>query len=248
MVWQQGERTMITAIAPHTCIDNSIILNMAEIGVYGFAVYSAIKMHLNQTTGACFPSYARIARITGINRSTVIEYVKKLRGIKLVDPQWRFKEDGSHTSNQYNFQGAGSPAPAKKSGQAAKNQGTENSVPSKTGDDSIHIVAPEISGAVNQDTCDKGGRPEPLPLVVQDDYPGRPGRPEQSEENKKKRTIANVDLMPTMPTKKQQTCAHPVTEIVFLRDDVTVCNHCYSLLDEHFRPQEEKTAPEIVAA
>jgi hypothetical protein len=54
--------------------------------------------------------------------------------------------------------------------------------------------------------------------------------------------------MPKMPTEKQQTCSHPVTEIVFLRDDVTVCNHCYSLLPEYCRLQEETTAPEIVAA
>src|SRR4029453_8258041 len=97
----------ITAIKsiPHTRIENSIIVNMAEIGVYAYAVYSAIKMHLNQATGTCFPSYATIARMTGIHRSTVIECVKKLRGLSLVDPRWRFKEDGSYASNQYNFQG-----------------------------------------------------------------------------------------------------------------------------------------------
>jgi len=58
---------------PHTRIENTIIANMAEIGVYCYAVYSAIKMHVNQATGDCFPSYATIARITGIHRSTVIE-------------------------------------------------------------------------------------------------------------------------------------------------------------------------------
>ena len=46
---------------PHTRIENSIIANMAEIGVYAYAVYSAIKMHVNQATGDCFPSYATIA-------------------------------------------------------------------------------------------------------------------------------------------------------------------------------------------
>ena len=91
-------------VVPHTRIENSIIANMAEIGVYGYAVFSAIKMHLNQATGACFPSYATIARITGMNRSTVIECVKKLTERKLLSPHWRYKEDGSHASNQYNFQ------------------------------------------------------------------------------------------------------------------------------------------------
>jgi hypothetical protein len=227
---------MIPTIAPHTRIDNDIILNMADIGVYCYAVYSAIKMHVNQATGACFPSYATLARITGINRSTVIQCVKKLTALKLVSPHWRFKDDGSHTSNQYDFQGTGT------------------SVPSKKVDDSIHIHAQEISGASNQDSCDKGGCPKPPLLVAEDDQGSRPEPPEPSEGNKKRRTISEVDFLaeknppPPMPTTKQQTCSHPVTEIVFLRDDVTVCNHCYSLLDEHFRPQEEKTVPEIVAA
>jgi hypothetical protein len=100
---------------PHTRIENSIIANMAEIGVYCYAVYSAIKMHLNQATGACFPSYATIARMTGIHRSTVIECVKKLTALKLISPQWRYKEDGSHASNQYDFQAPEPSVPAKKS-------------------------------------------------------------------------------------------------------------------------------------
>src|SRR5215211_3147045 len=117
-------RTMATIThlktIPHTRIENSIIANMAEIGVYCYAVYSAIKMHVNQATGDCFPSYATIARITGIHRSTVIECVKKLRALKHISPQWRFKEDGSHTSNQYDFQQAGSAAPSPKSEEVGK--------------------------------------------------------------------------------------------------------------------------------
>src|SRR5215217_1513252 len=114
----------ITAIktTPHTRIENSIIANMADIGVYAYAVYSAIKMHLNQATGACFPSYATIARMTGMNRSTVIECVKKLTALKIVSPMWRYKEDGSHASNQYNFQGTGNSAPSKKHEEVVKTE------------------------------------------------------------------------------------------------------------------------------
>jgi hypothetical protein len=197
----------------HTRIENSIIANMAEIGVYCYAVYSAIKMHVNQATGACFPSYATIARITGIHRSTVIECVKKLRTLKLISPQWRFKEDGSHASNQYDF------------------QTPETCAPSERIEKSDQIA--------------HGGRPERLPVVAEDDYPSRPQRPEQSESNKKKRTIAEVDLM---PTEKQKTCIHPSEFIVILPDDITICNHCYGLLDENLTLIEEKTATEIVEA
>jgi hypothetical protein len=138
---------------PHTRIENTIIANMAEMGVYCYAVYSAIKMHLNQATGACFPSYATIARITGIHRSTVIECVKKLRVLKFISPLWRFKEDGSHTSNQYNFQSPG------KAG-ASPMQGAEHEASSPKSEEVVKTV--------------QGGRPERPPLVGEDDHPGRP--------------------------------------------------------------------------
>src|SRR5215217_5935885 len=179
-----------SAFVPHTRIDNSIIDELAsQIGIYGLGIYVAIKRHLNQKTGDCFPSYKTIARKLGIDRGTVIRYVKKLKAFNLLSPELRFKEDGSPTSNQYNF--------------------------------------------------DKGsGRkpPEQVPLL-----------------NKKQRTIAEVDLMPTPiksgPTEKQQTCAHPPFEIVILPDNITICNHCYGLLDENFMLiEEEKYASEIVAA
>jgi hypothetical protein len=186
---------------------------MAEIGVYAYAVYSAIKMHLNQATGACFPSYATIAQMTGIHRSTVIACVKKLTALKLISPLWRYKEDGSHASNQYNFQETGSPAPSKKHEEVVRTE--------------------------------QGSRPERPPLVVQDDHPSRPERPEQSESNKKKRTIDEVDLL---PTEKQKTCIHPPSEIVFLSDHITICNHCYGLLDDNLKLIEENKPAEIVSA
>jgi hypothetical protein len=91
----------------------------------------------------------------------------------------------------------------------------------------------------------EGSRPEQPPLVVQDDHPSRPERPEQSESNKKKRTIDEVELL---PTEKQKTCPHPRSDIVILSDDITICNHCYGLLDEHLKLIEENKPTEIVSA
>jgi hypothetical protein len=52
-----------------------------------------------------------------------------------------------------------------------------------------------------------------------------------------------------MPTEKQKTCPHPPEFIVILPDHITICNHCYGLLDENFRlREEEKTPTEIVEA
>ena len=67
----------------------------SQIGIYGLGIYVAIKRHLNQKTGECYPSYQTIARKLGIDRSTVIRYVKKLKALNLLSPLLRFKEDGS---------------------------------------------------------------------------------------------------------------------------------------------------------
>jgi Helix-turn-helix domain len=209
----------ITAIKtiPHTRIENTIIANMADVGVYAYAVYSAIKMHLNQATGACFPSYATIARMTGIHRSTVIECVKKLTALKMLSPLWRYKEDGSHASNQYNF------------------QGTQKGVFS-TQDTQICVSSKQ---AGTSDQTIQGSRPEPPPLVAEDDHPSRPERPEQvfSPNKKEERTTERI----LVPTEKQQTCQHPAPAIVYLADDITICHHCYGLLDEGLRLITEET-------
>jgi hypothetical protein len=138
----------------------------------------------------------------------------------LVDPRHRVKEDGSYTSNQYNFQGTPQSVPSKKVATATQIQGTGSSVFS-------------------------GSRPEPPEVVAPANPPSRPGRPEQSEGNKKKKTITEVDFM---PTEKQKTCTHPHEFIVILPDEITICNHCYALLDENLKLREERITPEIVEA
>ena len=208
-----------SAFVPHTRIDNSIIDDCAaQIGIYGLGIYVAIKRHLNQKTGDCFPSYKTIARKLGIDRGTVIRYVKKLKALNLLSPQLRFKEDGSPTSNQYNF--------------------------------------------------DKGSSSEPLPVVSQDNHPSSPEPPKHPKPNIKQRSITDVDffaeknpqtphsdlstshMSPQIPmiSERQKTCQHPPSEIVFLADNVTICHHCYGLLDENLMLREEDKEPEIVAA
>jgi hypothetical protein len=206
---------------PHTRIDNSIIDNLSsQIGIYGLGIYVAIKRHLNQKTGECFPSYQTIARKLGIDRSTVIRYVKKLKALNLLSPLLRFKEDGSPTSNQYNF--------------------------------------------------DKGSSSKQPPVVAQDNQPSCTEPPEQSPPNKKQRSITDVDFSTKSPldahstpistrmsacteqkefrpTERQKTCPHPPTEIVILLDNITICHHCYGLLDENLKLREEdREQPELL--
>jgi Helix-turn-helix domain len=208
---------------PHTRIDNSIIDEYTpQIGLACLGVLVIIKRYVNQKTGQCNPSYKTIARKAGVDRSTIIRYVKKLKAFNLLDPELQFKEDGSPTSNQYHFPSSFGTPP--------RNQ---------------H----------EQDTSDKGGALLP-PLPLQDCHfpdgsdatsPGAPLPPEQSSSsNKKQRTMSEVDLM---PTEKQKTCPHPPEFIVILPDTITICHHCYGLLDENFRLiEEEKTPVEIVEA
>ena len=88
-------------VLPSTEIENSVISKMAEIGVYPYAVYSVLKMR--QSSGEANPSYAEIARMTGMDRSTVIRSVKKLEDLNLLTAQRRRMEDGAPATNQYNL-------------------------------------------------------------------------------------------------------------------------------------------------
>ena len=197
----------ITPIKPHTRIDNEIIDDyLLQIGTYGFTIYSVIKRHLNQKSGQCNPSYATIARKIGIDRGTVIRYVKKLKALGLISPDLRFKEDGSQSSHQYNF-----------------------------------------SPAADRDDSKQGSSTEPPPVVAEDNPGSGSAPPKQSSSlNKKERTITEVDLM---PTEKQKTCPHPPSDIVILADNVTICHHCYGLLDENLKlASEDKPVENVCAA
>jgi Helix-turn-helix domain len=224
----------VSALVPHTRIDNSIIdEHTPKIGLAGLGLLALIKRYLNQKTGQCNPSYKTLARKAGVDRSTIIRYVKKLKALSLIDPKLQFKEDGSPTSNQYNF-----PYPS-------------------SGTPPVNRHEPDIQ--------DKGGALTP-PSQEQDCYspsgnsatpPGASLPPEQSSlPNKKQRTIADVDFMDVGKpfasdidvTPRQKACLHPPTEIVFLADNITICNHCYGLLDENFKLREEGKEPEIAAA
>ena len=57
--------------------------------------------------------------------------------------------------------------------------------------------------------------------------------------------MTEVDLM---PTEKQKTCPHPPEEIVLLADNITICNHCYGLLNANLRLVEEDKAAQAVCA
>jgi Helix-turn-helix domain len=187
-----------SAITPHVRVDHSIVDDLAaQIGIYGLGIYVAIKRHLNQKTGECYPSYQTIAKKLHIDRGTVIRYVKKLKAFNLLDPQLRFKEDGSPTSNQYNFDKGG---------------GTKQ---------------PEVVAEDNQPGGTKPPEQSPLlnkkQRTISDvDFLSGNGFPLGAFSSQRVPLAEQLQ-----PTDKQKTCPHPPTEIVFLADNVTICHHCY---------------------
>lgn len=221
------------AITPHTRIDNSIIDDLAsQIGIYGLGIYVAIKRHLNQRTGDCYPSYQTIARKLGIDRSTVIRYVKKLKALNLLSSLLRFKEDGSPTSNQYNFF-------KDNSGQSEQGGGTKQ---------------PEVVVEDNPGSCampPKQSSPNKKQRTITDGdfFPTTPPQtPDKSPINSHIFPYVEQNN-PFAPTEKQRNCPHPPTEIVFLADNVTICHHCYGLLGDNLTVvSEEKTVENVCAA
>ena len=234
MVLKQLLMAAITPI-PHTRIENSIIDKYTpQIGLSCLGMLALIKRYLNQKSGQCNPSYATLAKKAGVDRSTIIRYVKKLKAFNLLDPQLRFREDGGYASNQYIF----STAADHPTQQKPVNPCLEEPSDKETGIDPP--LVPEHTHPSGNFATPPGCDAAPCPSA--------PLPPKQvfSSQNKKERTISEVDLM---PTEKQKTCPHPPEFIVILPDNITICNHCYGLLDENLRLiEEEKTPTEIVEA
>lgn len=192
--------------APYTPIENIIINEyLPQIGAYGFTVYAVIKSYRNQKTGKCIPSYATIAEKAGMDRVTVIRYVKLLKSLNILSPELRFKEDGGPASHQYNFSAAAhDPTPQQPIKPDRQNKGSCTEPPPVVAENNHPSCSGETAGS-----CTK--QPEQSSLL-----------------NKKERTRET----PVVPTEKQKTCQHPPSEIAHLSDNIIICNHCFAFLTE----------------
>src|SRR5215831_9259396 len=59
----------------HSIDDDIIDVHGRTIGAIGYAVYGYLRRRMNQKTGQCNPSIARIAKAFDMARSTVKEYL-----------------------------------------------------------------------------------------------------------------------------------------------------------------------------
>ena len=97
-----------------------------------------------------------------------------------------------------------------------------------------------------EDRYDGGRSPDDSPPCPSATDPRSATDPEQGFSlNKKERTN---ETLAALPTEKQKTCPHPRSEIVFLSDNITVCHHCYGLLDENLKLRTEGRVPDDIVA
>ena len=203
---------------PHTRIDNSVIDEyIPQIGLAGLGVYVIIKKYLNQQSGQCNPSYATIARKAGVDRSTIIRYVKKLKALTYSTHNCASEKTVATPPTNTIFRQALTIRPRKSPFILAMRRQhisgvVQNRLRSRSSPTSLVATVPIPA----VETL-------PLPLV----HPCHLNNLFFSEQ--KRRTIAEVDLM---PTEKQKTCPHPPEFIVILPDNITICHHCYGLLDD----------------
>jgi hypothetical protein len=213
-------------------IDNIILDDYGEkIGAIGIAVYNALARYADRQTGDCYPCIGTIARKLKLGRTTVKKYLRILLKYDLIAITSRWDEQGDPTSNGYLLL---DPSPEKV---ALRRRQLEALLTPQHGTFTL-----------------EGGRspddPPPCPVATD---PQSAADPKQSSSlNKNNGTSVNIAPPPTPitsePTLRQQTCSHPATEIVFLHDNITICHHCYGLLDENLKLNEERKTPEAVAA
>ena len=82
----------------------------AQLGPYGLALYYALCRHANRE-GQSWPSYATLARETGMGKSQAIETMKLLVELKLLRKEPQKDGAGAPTSNLYVLLEVGGSAP-----------------------------------------------------------------------------------------------------------------------------------------
>ena len=188
-----------------------------KIGAIGIAVYNVLARYADRVTGICHPCIGTIAKKLKLGRTTVKKYLRILLKQGLIAIASRLSEEGDPTSNSYRLL---DPSPEKV---ALRRRQLEALLTPQSGTCAL---------AGGQSPAD----PPPCPVATD---PQSAADPEQVFSlNKNNGTNPDVAFA---PTEKQKTCPHPPSEIVHLSDNITLCHHCYGLLDENFILREETT-------
>ena len=190
-------------------IDNILVDEYAEkIGAIWIAVYNVLSRYADRKTGVCFPCIGTIAGKLHLSRTTVKKYLKILYKVDLITILHRTSPDGDPTSNSYMLL---DPSPEQR---ALRRRQLEALLIPQEG-------TFQLPG---------GGAPDDRPPCLSATDPQSPADPKQSSTLNKKN---GTSLDALLPTEKQKTCPHPAPAIVYLSDYITICHHCYGLLDEN---------------
>ncbi len=99
-------------------VDNELIDELGpELGPYGLAIYMALCKHADNNDQTCYPSYATLARETGMSRRQTMRAIRKIEGLGLITIEPRTTEAGDPTSNLFrllaksNWRGSDSQSP-----------------------------------------------------------------------------------------------------------------------------------------
>jgi hypothetical protein len=206
-------------LRPHTYrIDNIIVDDYAEkIGAIGVAIYNVLARYADRQTGICYPCIGTIARKLKLGRTTVKKYLRILLNHSLIAISSRLSDEGDPTSNSYMLL---DPSPEQV---ALRRRKLEALLRPQEGTFKLDPASDSEDGGRSPDD------PPPCPSATD---PQSPADPEQSS-TLNKNNGTSLDAL--LPTEKQKTCPHPPSEIVFLSGDITICHHCYGLLDENLK-------------
>jgi helix-turn-helix protein len=208
---------------PFTAIENSSIARASRIGLAVLGALVVIKSHLNQKTGQCNPSYNTLANEAGVDRSTMIRYVKRLKAVNLIDPHLRFRDDGGYAANQYHFSASG-----EQPSEPGKVSATRQPLPSEEhGADTLPLVA-EMPPPGGAPATPPGGNSATTPSGTD-----ATALKNKTEERTSEPLLCLPTCLPTGKTEKQKTCQHPQEEIACLSENIIICNHCFALLDDN---------------
>jgi Helix-turn-helix domain len=189
-------------------IDNDIIdVHAKTIGAIGIAIYAVLARYANRKTGECWPAIARIQRTLNLGRSTVKRYLHRLEAAGLITVEERWDAEGDRTSNRYTLL---DPDPT------AIAQRPEPPDPPVLFDPAI--------------ATEGGGSATDLPSVPCDALGGSTTNPEPTDPQNQQRATTN-DGASWGQTNRQRTCLHPVDEVHRMADAMTICLHCFSILD-----------------
>jgi DNA-binding MarR family transcriptional regulator len=189
-------------------IDNDIIdVHAKTIGAIGIAIYAVLARYANRKTGECWPAIARIQRTLNLGRSTVKRYLHRLETAGLITVEERWDEEGDRTSNRYTLL---DPDPT------AIAQQLEQS-------DTPVLFSPATA-------TEGGGSAPDLPSVPCDALGGSTTNSEPTDPPNQQRETTN-DVASKGQTNRQRTCLHPAEEVHRMTDAMTICLHCFSVLD-----------------